>query len=118
MQPQEERRHPRVMVNWPIGIQMPDKSIIRGRVINISLGGMGLMMDRPLQLSVQYKVAVDMTEPGNQAIRSRVVFDSRSVHCVLAKEGFRVGLEFVGAIPSVILEKWKHELTIPGQPAA
>ncbi|WP_424191594.1 PilZ domain-containing protein [Ampullimonas aquatilis] len=116
MQPQEERRHPRVMVNWPIGIQLPDKSIIRGRVINISIGGMGLMMDRPLQLGMQFKVAVDMSEPGNQAIRSRVVFNCRSVHSVLAKEGFRVGLEYVGEIPRAILDKWKHELTLPGQP--
>jgi PilZ domain len=54
---QEQRKHPRKEVNWPITI-IAEHGTIKGEIRNISVDGIFVLCDEPLRLNETYRMSV------------------------------------------------------------
>lgn len=66
---------------------------MRGRTIDVSLGGLSLTLAEQLQVGQQCDVAFD---PLFNGAPRRIIAKAKVIYSILSgKEGFRIGLQFV-----------------------
>ena len=74
-------------------VAVPSASIMHGRLVDVSLGGVSMMLPEQLRAGQQYNVAFDPSINGK--VR-RIVAKAKVVYCILSgSDGFRVGFQFV-----------------------
>jgi c-di-GMP-binding flagellar brake protein YcgR len=89
----ETRSYPRKVVRCSAMIAIPGSAVMRGRTIDVSLGGLSLTMADQLPTGQQCDVAFD---PLFNGAPHRIIAKAKVVYCILSgKEGFRIGLQFV-----------------------
>jgi c-di-GMP-binding flagellar brake protein YcgR len=89
----ETRSYPRKVVRCPIMVAVPGSGVVRGRTIDVSLGGISLTLAEQLPTGLQCDVAFDPMFNGET---HRIIAKAKVVYSILSgKDGFRVGLQFV-----------------------
>lgn len=74
----EQRRHPRIEVNWPAAAIDPSGRKIEGIVIDASEGGIGFVSNEPCAVGLDFDVTICVVSPGQ--IKHHVVARYKSVH--------------------------------------
>jgi hypothetical protein len=80
------------MVNGRIHLSVSHGFAIHGKLVDISMSGIGVMLDDPVTNNTSYSVECELFQNG-----ARIVLNARAtiIHCVLVSgKGFRVGLQF------------------------
>jgi c-di-GMP-binding flagellar brake protein YcgR len=73
-------------------VAVPGSAVMRGRTIDVSLGGLSLTLPEQFSPGQQCDVAFD---PMFDGAPHRIIAKAKVVYCILSgKEGFRVGLQF------------------------
>jgi hypothetical protein len=70
---QENRKHSRKEVNWPITI-MAEQGTIRGEIRNISLDGIFVLCEEPLRLNEIYAMSILPGRPPAIGVSGKVVW--------------------------------------------
>lgn len=89
----ETRSYPRKIVRCTAMVALPDSPILRGRTIDVSLGGVSMMLTEQLRVGLQCNIALDPQINGK--VR-RIVAKAKVVYSVLSgSDGFRIGFQFI-----------------------
>ena len=88
----EKRRHTRVSVNRPIAITLTDGSTITARIINLSVGGVGIIYAAPAESGSVLEVSFNL--PYNGKVYP-LKLKATVVHSHLTNDEYYTGFEFV-----------------------
>ena len=91
----EHRRHPRVTVSWTASIQSDSSERVSVNVLDFSLGGIGLISNRPFSLGDVFTITLEIPTPGVPDKPSSTQLLARLMTQVPQEGGFRLGMAFV-----------------------
>ncbi len=80
------------IVNGRVSVSVPRGVSTQGKLMDISLRGIGVMLESPINVNTVHSLECELLFNGTRiALSARAV----AVHCILASgKGFRVGLQF------------------------
>jgi hypothetical protein len=89
----ERRKYQRISVSWPISIVM-DEENIEGKTINITVDGLLLNCEEPLQLNEVLRISINPPEQKGIELKGKVIW---SDHYAIDEQdtAFAVGICFV-----------------------
>lgn len=87
----EIQRPTRYPLRGRVQLSLPDKRVLAGHTVDISIGGLCIVLDAPLAVGGTYPLRFEMTVGGELHLITAV---AQSVYGVFASGGFRVGLTF------------------------
>jgi c-di-GMP-binding flagellar brake protein YcgR len=90
--PKDLRAEPRKVLRCSARIVVNNATQIKGRTIDISMGGISVMLDEPFAVPQQCSIAFD-AQVGGKVVNVNVVAKSTYCTCV-GTSGFRVGFQF------------------------
>jgi c-di-GMP-binding flagellar brake protein YcgR len=93
----DTRSFPRKILRCAVIVAVPGAAPMRGRVLDISLGGISVIV--PEQLRAGLGCGVDFEAPLNGK-PVRVTATVKVIYSILGADGFRVGLEFQNLDPT------------------
>ncbi len=90
-----DREQIRVMVSWRARLVLAPNVFEEAKVINISEGGMGLIVERPYQAGTRLDVAIAIPSLTDRSRLHYAQTQCRVAFHVLSSKQFQIGLQFV-----------------------
>ncbi|MFM2054065.1 MAG: hypothetical protein RL456_2102 [Pseudomonadota bacterium] len=92
----DHRQEPRHPVTWPGRLTLEDGAVLEVRVRDISAGGVGLRVDRPLPVNRVLPLVLGVPDPDDPTHILAVPVQVRGAYLVLQGHDFRFGGPWVG----------------------
>ena len=90
----DARSVPRVNAHWRARVLISQEAFIEGRTINVSEGGVSLLLDRRFPDRMVLTVALAVPDPIDRTRLQPVTLQARVVFNVASGDLFRLGLQF------------------------
>ena len=93
----EVQRPARYPIRGRAQVAIPNHVVLPGHTLDISIGGVCIVVDEKLPLNISYPIRFEMTVNGKVEV---ITTTARAVYGVFASQGgFRVGFQFIDAEP-------------------
>lgn len=93
----EVQRPARYPIRGRAQVAIPNHVVLPGHTLDISIGGVCIVVDEKLPLNISYPIRFEMTVNGKVEL---ITTTARAVYGVFASQGgFRVGFQFIDAEP-------------------